>query len=90
MTDREKVMKGFTCCEINASCTSCPYFASNTCIDDLRKDVFELLKKQSENVRCKDCRYSRYDGTGELLCCKHHGRHPEDWFCADGKVKQDG
>jgi hypothetical protein len=46
MIDREKVIKGFTCCEIDASCANCPYFDSNTCIADLRKDVFELLKDE--------------------------------------------
>ena len=48
MTDRAKVIKGFTCCEIDASCANCPYFDSNTCIADLRNDVFELLKEQPE------------------------------------------
>lgn len=46
MIDREKVIKGFTCCEIDASCANCPYSDSNICIADLRKDVFELLKEQ--------------------------------------------
>lgn len=83
MTDREKVIKGFTCCEIDASCTNCPYFGSNTCIADLRNDVFELLKKQSENVRCKDCKHYK-DGTG--MCSLYHAHGcAETWFCADGE-----
>lgn len=64
MIDREKVIKGFTCCEINASCAFCPYFASNTCIDDLRKDVFELLKEQpkQKHGHWKGFTQSRYFG----------------------------
>lgn len=54
MTDREKVIKGFTCCEIDASCANCPYFDSNTCIADLRNDVFELLKKQPEMLKKRE------------------------------------
>lgn len=46
MVDREKVIKGFTCCHIDTSCAFCPYSDSNTYITDLYKDVLELLKEQ--------------------------------------------
>lgn len=67
MPDSEKVIKGYTCCEIDASCTFCPYFSSNTCIADLRNDVFELLKEQSKQKpgHWKGFTQSRYFGTDD-------------------------
>ena len=50
MVDREKVIKGFTRCQIDASCAFCPYSDSNTCITDLYKDVLELLKEQQKLI----------------------------------------
>ena len=68
MSDSEKVIKGYTCCEIDSSCNFCPYFDSNTCIADLRKDVFELLKKQSEQKFFVDS-----DGKMTPLPIQKHG-----------------
>ena len=49
-------------------------------------DMVELLfKKLDEIVFCKDCKYR-----GNNLCPfyqKYQGEKYDDWFCADGKLK---
>ena len=40
-------------------------------------------------VRCRDCKncYGVFDG--EAICGIEHGMHEPDWFCADGKRRDD-
>lgn len=47
-----------------------------------------------EVVRCRDCKYSRPYRTDKYTCEKEHdcGDYtiPADWFCADGKRREEG
>lgn len=97
MVDREKVIKGFTRCQIDASCAFCPYSSSNTCITVLHKDVLEVMKEQPEIIRCKDCMYYDNDSfeckNDDIDILIHHcGCYPvftpnPYWFCAYGEKK---
>ena len=51
--------------------------------------------RDSEIVRCKDCKHGQYEewDNGECVdktvCCDGYGIHKPDWFCADGE-RQEG
>ena len=72
-------------------------------VDPWAKEMAEdLLKEQQQIVRCKDCKWwDKKDDSPYGYChaCKHghHSEHweigiyrvyKEDWFCADGELKQ--
>lgn len=40
-------------------------------------------------VRCKDCRFCGYDEMFDEMWCNGK-RVSADWFCADGKRREDG
>ena len=97
MKDREKVIKGLELCEIGSSdkCyeTSCPYYL-NGCTEELKADALELLKEQSEIVRCEDCKHrptypkacgAEINGRWCYWCELLMAWKPDDWFCANGK-----
>ena len=58
----------------------------------------EITKEQHEIVRCKDCKHRtrRICNNIEFWECNHIRYElakcgvTDDWFCADGEVKQDG
>lgn len=94
MADREKTIKGLECCGTNRSCIGCPYVGElfdgcyGACISYLNRDALELLKEQPDIVRCGECKYysngfcynpNTFDD--EKTC----GNTVPDWFCADGK-----
>ena len=94
MTDREKVIKGLEYCMKNqhcSDCESCAYGGVTSVIcNSLIKDALELLKEQSQIVRCKDCKHR--DPEDKKCDCGHGIRwqlpREDDWFCADGKRKE--
>ena len=58
----------------------------------------QLLKEHLQIVRCKDCKYAFYkEGLvlkNHVFCTKHgtergNAVKPNDWFCADGKRKEE-
>ena len=65
-------------------------------IDEDKKDIMgncPLVEKPQELVRCKDCEdvciYS-----DDWVICTHidsngNDKHPTDWFCADGRKRDD-
>ena len=64
----------------------------------LQKQFFEvqdeLLKEQEAVVRCKDCKFGK-EAYDNMRCHKpgmkeyESDYHSFDWFCADGKRKED-
>ena len=49
MTNREKIIKAFECCDYSSGweqlqCEDCPYIEHNSCMATLYKDVLEALK----------------------------------------------
>lgn len=66
--DREKVIKGLECHQIDnnhrINCTDCPYYVDDDshirCVNDLHDDAIELLKEQEP---VKPISYHRSDGT---------------------------
>ena len=53
----------------------------------IRRDCFGNIYTQTELVRCKDCKH--YSGQ----FCNKNDVYPwpkDNWFCADGEVKNDG
>ena len=58
-----------------------------TCTDFLYKNSVPV-------VRCKDCKYGKYEQWDNGECvditvyCDEYGIHKPDWFCADGKRKE--
>ena len=93
MADVEKVIKGLECCRGNLDCSECPYEDidkfDGKCegYKQIHNDALELLKEQSQIVRCKDCKYQNWINleTGNVICRIGHGTNPSDWFCADGE-----
>ena len=55
------------------------------------EDILQLLKEQKEIVRCKDCKNGGIDQSGikGVWCPAHAEWHDNNWFCADGKHKED-
>ena len=103
--DMERVIKGLAHCtrpsEVGKGgnfCMDCPYtepigfnqFKCNS--QQMMKDALALLKEQPEIVRCKDCEYHD-DVTDECADigspCYRNGWCEPDWFCADGKRRDD-
>ena len=68
MPDREKVIRGLECHQIDKNhrinCADCPYYVDNDehirCVNDLNRDAIALLKEQEAVVRCKKCN-NHYD-----------------------------
>lgn len=78
--EREKIINSLRChvgCDRGFNCSDCAYIGNGDCLELLTEDVFDLLKKQPEIVRCKDCRKN-------MMCQMTIGK-PKDWFCADGQ-----
>jgi len=46
----------------------------------------ELLKEQTEIVRCKDCKY--YDHFNGCMSWHDVNSNNDNWFCADGERKE--
>lgn len=103
MAEREKVIKGLEICtkDIPMSnavhkddfCKECPYYNAKYryCWNQIvmMRDALALLKEQPEIVRCRDCKW--HEMQGEMLLCKAQDKpHTYDWYCADGRKKDDG
>jgi len=56
MPDREKVIKALGRCESYGYCEDkrCPYYEDTSCLESMRKDALELLKKQEPRVMDAD------------------------------------
>lgn len=98
MADREKVIKGLeTCYYPPSKCEDCPYHDlpdEQSCNDMLCLDALALLKEQEAVVRCKDCKHGRMINILNYTCTEsqnhcEHILHSPDWFCADGRKKND-
>ena len=101
MTDREKVINGLECCNVQNDdfpplCEECPYrddkIGSCEYYHDILSDALTLLKAQSEIVHCKDCEEFATDLNGNTFCLRYDSyfglQDPND-FCSHGKRKQE-
>ena len=89
MRDKEKVLTGLECLiSDSVSCIGCPYNRCDTsCIKRITSDAKELIKKQPEIIRCKDCGKGAYiaaPGMLPFVTCNGVD-HELDWFCADAE-----
>ena len=58
MPDREKIIKGLKCHQIDnnhrINCADCPYYVDDDnhiqCVNDLHDDAIDLLKEQQERI----------------------------------------
>lgn len=92
MPSREEIINSLEgCMDVHrtglwsSGCMLCAYEKQSNpkCFMDLTKDVIELLREQTEIVRCKDCKYY-IDETG--VCDLYHAHGcAEIWYCADGE-----
>ena len=98
MTDLERVLQGLDCVSGFGHCLQSEAFAGGICVycmKEIAKKAKELLKEQEMNklVRCKDCKNYRYYGLSEETvseCIIGHEENPDgNWFCADGKRRED-
>ena len=48
-----------------------------------------IKEKCVEIVRCKDCKNADPAFDGEMSMCKIRGLRKNDWFCSDGKRRDD-
>ena len=93
MIDREKVIKGLEHCMIMCEgvphnpCHGCEYLGSYDCADRLKADALALLKEQPEIVRCKDC-VKHNKASCPLSDDYWETMRDDDWFCADGEMKE--
>ena len=95
MEDIDKVIRCLEICLNDSNvcgimCEKCQYESDyhRHCHEILMAAALELLKEQQQIVRCKDCRYR-----GNSLNCLLESEGltvPDDWFCADGEVKDNG
>ena len=94
MADIEKVLKGLQACICGTGkdCRiGCPYFIPTTqmvrrCFERLASDAHELLKKQPQIVRCKDCKH--YDSFSQECRDGIDGIMTPDFYCANGERKE--
>lgn len=92
MSDREKVLKGLEfCLEDGCKGEECPYHCYNNCATVLRRDSFELLKKQ-EPVIPKEERLNDVDSIYRCGNCGTHFYYRQQKYCAicGRKAKWDG
>jgi len=96
MIDLRKVIKGLECIAQKQEptgfpCKDCGYISRPNfaiCVKDVASDALDLLKKQPEIVRCKDCKHCEYPNAEREWCKKGHLHgNAETWFCADGERK---
>lgn len=59
MIDRETIMTWLKKCGDGGCSSRCPYddLGPDKCYETLMTDALELLKEQSQVVRCKDCKH---------------------------------
>ena len=90
-------------CHVPDACRDCSKYKKGrpilSCMEDLLNDAMELLKKQPEIVRCKDCKHAVLTTSGEVKYCKcwqsdENGTYGGDplyldgnYYCADGERK---
>lgn len=98
MINNEKVIKGLEETEIMLSHAidrggEMAVIGACKCLNRV-SDALAMLKDQRTVVQCKDCIYADdFDCPAPLptgySCQKGHGSHLGDWFCADGKERQE-
>jgi len=59
-----------------------------------KKELTDALTLHKKLVRCKDCKHGfRLDDTNYIVCgrpfASNRETHTEEWFCADGKRKEE-
>ena len=91
MIDREKVIKGLTCCSNHTpgfGCSECPYECDDMdqCIEAVTYDALELLKKQEP---VKPHRNYQYLSDFWCDCGWHLGRAGSVKYCPDCGRKVD-
>ena len=52
-------------------------------------DVAAMIEEQPEIVMCKDCKNAEPAFDGKTSRCKIRGLRKNNWFCADGKRRDD-
>lgn len=72
------------------------YFRAVTSTSDLEqkaRNVYKFLKEQYQIILCKECKYGYQDDVslslGTVRCGKSNCFKLEDWYCGDGKPKED-
>lgn len=72
------------------------YFQAKTITTDFEtkaRNVLKYLKEQPNVVMCKECRFGYQDDAslslGTVRCSKLNGFKLENWYCGDGKPKED-
>ena len=72
------------------------YFQAKTITTDFEtkaRNVLKYLKEQPKVVMCKECRFGYQDDAslslGTVRCSKLNGFKLENWYCGDGKPKED-
>ena len=64
-----------------------------TCPSELDADGHYRIDRWKELIRCKDCRNAVVYDDNEVVCAhidsNGNDKHPADWFCADGKRKEE-
>lgn len=87
MTDREKVLSWLE----GLTDDDWRMYHSDTEVQNIAKEAFELLKEQEAVVRCRDCKNAVCYDDNEVVCTHIDSNgsdtHSVDWFCADGERK---
>lgn len=103
--DAEKVKKGLECCMTPETCDiECPYmteFYGYSCNQAVCGDALELIREMEQQLKerpkivlCKECKHSSkslspFQEFGRW-CNKHDRYVNSDFYCGDGKEKEDG
>ena len=68
MIDREKLISALEYCTFKKEDDErhCPYVIYKNCGLKLKEDALELLKNQTEVVRCKDCKHRGVMAEGQV------------------------
>lgn len=86
--DREKAIQILERCEAESYCNH--YKQRRCCIGCGQRDALDLAieaLKQTEIVRCKDCRHSRIEGDTTMFMWCGYWNKPTDGtrYCSDGE-----
>ena len=57
------------------------------CIVDDHGDLVPTMEEGYELVRCKDCKYCKYNAIDNANYCllNHNREQSDEWFCADAE-----
>lgn len=77
--------------DCDRNCADCDLVQDDGDLHEMYTDVIALLKEHETIVRCKDCENGAYVAAPGMLPFVKCGGidHELDWFCADGRKKED-